>query len=196
MKDRFEGMKAGDRAAQAMLSPEGMEVYELAKKEFAASQNKEVRAAAKEQALAYARYCDLMAQNYAEVYNKPFTAKDYMNEILHVNVNAVEGKAPMQNAAQYNQEGNRWEVAKTAKDAIDILKGKNVFNTTLTNRATGEHASVGVTSVRESKKSDGYKTTIKNDVPVEDYYSAWANIDDLFQNADEYHYKRGDKEKQ
>lgn len=135
MKDRFEGMKAGDRAAQAMLSPEGMEVYELAKKEFAASQNKEVRAAAKEQALAYARYCDLMAQNYAEVYNKPFTAKDYMNEILHVNVNAVEGKAPMQNAAQMMQhdrfaefltEEDKKNLDKDGQDFVDAINDKKV----------------------------------------------------------------------
>lgn len=135
MKDRFEGMKAGDRAAQAMLSPEGMEVYELAKKEFAASQNKEVRAAAKEQALAYARYCDLMAQNYAEVYNRPFTAKDYMNEILHVNVNAVEGKAPMQNAAQLMQhdrfaefltEEDKKNLDKDGQDFVDAINDKKV----------------------------------------------------------------------
>ena len=137
MKARFEGMKAGDRAAQAMLSPEGMEVYELAKKEFAASQNKEVRAAAKEQALAYARYCDLMAQNYAEVYNRPFTAKDYMNEILHVNVNAVEGKAPMQNAAQMFQvepaefERQKAEVRKQYKDTDQWMKAPNGEDTNL-----------------------------------------------------------------
>lgn len=138
MKDRFEGMKAGDRAAQAMLSPEGMEVYELAKKEFAASQNKEVRAAAKEQALAYARYCDLMAQNYAEVYNRPFTAKDYMTEILHVNVNAVEGKAPMQNAAQMFQvspaefERQKAEVRKQYKGTDQWMKAPNGKPTNLT----------------------------------------------------------------
>lgn len=138
MKDRFEGMKAGDRAAQAMLSPEGMEVYELAKKEFAASPNKEVRGAAKEEALAYARYCELMAENYAEVYNRPFTAKDYMNEILHVNAAAVEGQRPMQNAAQMFQvspaefDKQKNEVRKQYKGTDSWMKAPNGEPTNLT----------------------------------------------------------------
>ena len=142
MKARFESMKAGDRAAQAMLSPEGMEVYELAKKEFAASQNKEVRAAAKEQALAYARYCDLMAQNYAEVYNKPFTAKDYMNEILHVNVNAVEGKAPMQNAAQLNQtDSQQWQPMNRVEQLRSLEGNLETNNVENLNKLFNEEAS-------------------------------------------------------
>ena len=134
MKDRFEGMKAGDRAAQAMLSADGQEIYEQAKKEFAASQNKEVRAAAKEEALAYARYCDLMAQNYAEAYNRPFTAKDYL-QMLRVNVNAVEGKAPVQNAAQLMQhdrfaefltEEDKKNLDKDGQDFVDAINDKKV----------------------------------------------------------------------
>lgn len=137
MQDRFEGMKAGDRAAQAMLSADGQEIYEQAKKEFAASQNKEVRAAAKEEALAYARYCDLMAQNYAEAYNRPFTAKDYL-QMLRVNVNAVEGKAPVQNAAQMFQvspaefERQKAEVRAQYEGTDQWMKAPNGKPTNLT----------------------------------------------------------------
>ena len=186
MKDRFEGMKAGDRAAQAMLSPEGLEVYELAKKEFAASQNKEVRAAAKEQALAYARYCDLMAQNYAEVYNRPFTAKDYMNEILHVNVNAVEGKAPMQNAAQLMQIKTNIPGWKTAKRSDDVKKNLRKITAnrgkTLTNKDYKPGARLS------GKKLDKILNKIKNEkqelkagISFEESFEIVSNIDTLFE---------------
>lgn len=197
MKDRFEGMKAGDRAAQAMLSPEGMEVYELAKKEFAASQNKEVRAAAKEQALAYARYCDLMAQNYAEVYNKPFTAKDYMNEILHVNVNAVEGKAPMQNAAQLNQASDNkkildtlrnnvkdWVKIESEEEGLELLEKVGNPKTKLENDELddGAHLSKGKIEeiVREIKKN---KRQWIPEWELKDYYEIIINSKVLLPKA-------------
>lgn len=185
MKDRFEGMKAGDRAAQAMLSPEGMEVYEMAKKEFAASQNKEVRAAAKEQALAYARYCDLMAQNYAEVYNRPFTAKDYMNEILHVNVNAVEGKAPMQNAAQLMQEKSEyedWHVATNANEARQYARA--LVGKVLDNDETEIKAIISQTNLNLMLRYDRASRAIKADgLDNTIYFNALANIDKLFKRA-------------
>lgn len=133
MKDRFEGMKAGDRAAQAMLTPEGLQVYEQMKAKFAASPNKEVRGAAKEQALAYARYCDLRAQDYTEATGRPITAMDYAREYFQVNVNAVEGQSQMKNAAQLMQH-ERYAEYLTEQDIAELENDGNNFEAALNDK--------------------------------------------------------------
>lgn len=193
IKDRMQQLKAGEITATATLSPEGLKVYDAAIRLMGTSENKEVQKVGRYNALFVARYADRMAKVFSRVKQKPYTAIDYVRDYLKIDVNAVQGE--LQNAAQYNQEGNHWEVAKTEKEAWNILKRKGVLGKTIENSATSDKAVVGSETIRRCRDTEGYKQAKEAGIPSEDYFSAWANIEELFRNAKEYSYKRGNQEK-
>lgn len=193
IKDRMQQLKAGEITATATLSPEGLKVYDAAIRLMGTSENKEVQKVGRYNALFVARYADRMAKVFSRVKQKPYTAIDYVRDYLKIDVNAVQGE--LQNAAQYNQEENHWEVAKTEKEAWNILKRKGVLGKTIENSATSDKAVVGSETIRRCRDTEGYKQAKEAGIPSEDYFSAWANIEELFRNAKEYSYKRGNQEK-
>lgn len=123
LRDRFSQLKPGEIVATATLSAEGLKVYDALNSMMSASQNENVRAAARANALMMARMADNMAKAYRAARNvENYTAEDYMREFFRLDVNAVYNEE-LADAAQLLQSVSAEPSMQRTEDLQEMADG-------------------------------------------------------------------------
>lgn len=161
IKDKIKTIKPGDLMASATLSPEGLKVYEAAKKVLSGSDTPKVRKAAEANALLLARYANRMAGVISKVENRPFTAEDYIRERLVIRPDASMEETLNQGGGIRQLLQEAWHGSPYDFDSFDLGA-----------IGTGEGAQVhgwGLYFAKDKKVAEGYQDKLVKKLSVRKY---------------------------
>ena len=177
LKDGIDKLDKDENVLAKGLSNEGYRVYRELYEALKNSPSAESREAARYNAILLARHADRFADAMRAAGKEDYTAIDYINNRLRIDLNATEVK---EGALKQNDEDF------VSVETLDDLKkhAESLYNVPLTNKITNETISLKKEFIKRFIHRKGYRKSINNNnISKKEYYSTVANIDKLFPDA-------------